>query len=289
MTFFWGSGLLFFLSLAPGFSDRTVPGRGVPVRDFFDPGSPFPGRPDPGFPDPDPRNLVHLRGKARIPGFLALGPQKVGPDPRKPGKRPFSGVSTYVSALKSAGITGLYESPPPIGACLCLVWGRTFWRGVTNANAGGGSGAKRHKSHGGGISCNRSFSGTVRVSGGCFHFFPTPPEPGKTAVFPGSGPSPREFPVSGGPDPRFPGIPTFFGNPGVRTTFFGNPGVRTTFLGSWGSDPGSAAPEKVGAEASLGNFRVPQLSVLSSTLPYPHPVHPATAALRITAVFPLDS
>ena len=89
MTFFWGSDLLFFLSLVPGFSDRTVPGRGVPVRDFFDPGSPFPGRPDPGFPDPDPQILVHLRGKARIPGFLALDPQKVGPDPQNPGKRPF--------------------------------------------------------------------------------------------------------------------------------------------------------------------------------------------------------
>ena len=148
---------------------------------------------------------------------------------------------------------------------------------------------KRHNSHGGGISCNRSFSGTVRVSWGCFHFFSPPPETGKTAVFPGSGPSPREFPVSGGPDPRFPGSggPDHFFR--VRTTFFGNPGVRTTFFGSWGSDPESAAPEKVGAEANLGNFRVLSSSTSDLHLPLSTPALYPVFHLRITAVFPLDS
>ena len=88
--FFLGVDLIFFLLLVPGFSGRTVPGRGVPVQDFFPRIPSFLAR-IPGFLD---LQTPVSWSRPRIPGFLALGPQKVGPDPQKPGKRPFLGVCT---------------------------------------------------------------------------------------------------------------------------------------------------------------------------------------------------
>ena len=63
--FFLGVGSTFFLSLAPGFSDRTVPGRGVPVRDFL---------------TPDPRFLAVQTPDSRIqtPGIWSISAEKPG-------------------------------------------------------------------------------------------------------------------------------------------------------------------------------------------------------------------
>ena len=111
MTFFWGSGLLFFLSLAPGFSDRTVPGRGVPVQDFFDPGSPFPGRPDPGFPDPDPRFLVQDPG---FPDSWPRTPKKWVRTPGNPGNGRFNdflGIPGHFAPARNLWAPALKKVP----------------------------------------------------------------------------------------------------------------------------------------------------------------------------------
>ena len=60
-------------------SDRTVPGRGVPVRDFFGPGTRFPGPPGPQFPGPGPRLTVRTpetRENGHFFGVLGGVPKK---------------------------------------------------------------------------------------------------------------------------------------------------------------------------------------------------------------------
>ena len=119
------------------------------------------------------------------------------------------------------------------------------------------------------------------MSGGSFRLFWDPPETGKTAVFPGFGPSPRDFPVFRVRTPVSGSGTTFLGS---GPLFWGPDhffGVRTTFSGS-------------GREVRDPRKLVVRLVREISGSPYPDLLYPSPPAdpmlltLRITAVFPLD-
>ena len=141
VDFFWGSDLIFFLFLAPGFSDRTVPGRGVPVRDFFDPGSPFPGRPDPSFPDPDPRFLVHDPGFPDSWPWTPRNPVQTPGNGRFPVLSRFLGIPGHFAPARNLWAPALKKVP---FVRFCSIWIRAAKRkGVPRSTPKGPESAEK--------------------------------------------------------------------------------------------------------------------------------------------------